>query len=90
LHHFVRKAENALRYNQVAISAFIDIEDASDNTTFDSIRAAVERRHIELETVDWIIRMLECQIKVGNGASNWLRITRGCLQGVVLSPLLLL
>jgi hypothetical protein len=29
---------------------------------FCSIRRAAERRHFDLETVEWIIRMLECRI----------------------------
>jgi hypothetical protein len=51
----------------VAISAFIDVDGAFDNTGFDSIGAAAERRHIELKIVEWIIRMFA--IKVANGAS---------------------
>jgi hypothetical protein len=42
------------------MAVFIDVENAFDNTGFDSIRAAAERRHIEPKTEEWIIRMLEC------------------------------
>jgi hypothetical protein len=56
------RIENALRYKQVTMSAFINVEDAFKNTGFISIRTAAERRHIEPQSVEWIIRMLECQI----------------------------
>jgi hypothetical protein len=44
------------------MSASINVEGAFDNTGYDSIRAAAEGKHIEPETVEWIISMLECQI----------------------------
>jgi hypothetical protein len=61
---------------------------------FDPMRAAVERRHIKKETVEWIIRKLKCrncQIKVENEASN---NTKGCPKEVfysfLYSPFLLI
>ena len=62
LHHLVRKVENAIRNRQVTLAAFIDIEGAFDNTGFESIRAAAQRRQIESETVEWILAMLRCRI----------------------------
>jgi hypothetical protein len=50
----------SLRYKELMISAFIDVEGALDNTS--STKAAAERKHIDPETVEWIIRMLECRI----------------------------
>jgi hypothetical protein len=38
------------------------IEVAFDNTGFDLIKVAAERRHIEPETMKWIIKMLEYRI----------------------------
>jgi hypothetical protein len=59
------------------MSAFIDDEGAFD--TFDSIRAAAKRRHIEPEKVEWI--------KIGNVASNnydYQRLPpKGCLSHVL-------
>jgi hypothetical protein len=61
-HYLVCRIENALRYKEMVISVFIDVESVIDNTGFDSIMAAAGRRHIEIETVEWIIRMLVCRI----------------------------
>jgi hypothetical protein len=62
LHHLVRKIENALTYKEVAMSEYIEVEGALDNTGFYSITAAAARKHFEPETVDWIIKMFECRI----------------------------
>jgi hypothetical protein len=40
----------------VGLSAFIDVEGVFDNTGFDSIMSAAERKQIDPE----IIRILEC------------------------------
>jgi Reverse transcriptase (RNA-dependent DNA polymerase) len=48
LQHLVCKAENAIRHKEVALTACINIEGAFNNTGFESIRAAGERRQIEL------------------------------------------
>jgi hypothetical protein len=37
LHHIVGKIENAIKYKEVALAAFIDVEGVFDNTGFDSI-----------------------------------------------------
>jgi retron-type reverse transcriptase len=90
LHHLVRKVENAIRHKEVALTAFIDLEGAFDNTGFESIRAAAERRRIEPETVEWIIAMLESRTVTAQLGQDQITIktTRGCPQGGVLSPLL--
>jgi ribonuclease HI len=90
LHHLVKKIENAVRNKETALATFIDVEGAFDNTGYDSIRAAAERRHIEPETVEWIIEMLECRIVMAQLGEEGMaiRTTRGCPQGGVLSPLL--
>ena len=82
--------ENAIRNRQVALAAFIDIEGAFDNTGFESIRAAAQRRQIESETVEWILAMLRCRIVTAQLRQDQITIktTRGCPQGGVLSPLL--
>jgi hypothetical protein len=45
-----------IKYKEVALAAFIDVEGAFDNNGFDSIRAAAQSRHIDQETVEWIIQ----------------------------------
>jgi hypothetical protein len=42
LHHLVTKIEKALRFKEVALWVFVDIQGAFDNTGFESIRAAGE------------------------------------------------
>jgi Reverse transcriptase (RNA-dependent DNA polymerase) len=88
LHHLVRKIENAIKYKEVALAAFIDVEGAFDNTGFDSIRAAAQSRHIGPETVEWIIQMLERRIVIARLGEEEIAIktTKGCPQGGVLSP----
>lgn len=90
LHHLVSKIENAIRYKEIALAAFIDVEGAFDNTGYDSIKAAADERHIEPESVDWILEMLECRIVSAQLGEEKIAIktTRGCPQGGVLSPLL--
>jgi Reverse transcriptase (RNA-dependent DNA polymerase) len=50
LHHLVTKIEKVLRYKEVALSSFVDIHGAFDNTGFESIRAAAVGRHIDPES----------------------------------------
>jgi Reverse transcriptase (RNA-dependent DNA polymerase) len=90
LHHLATKIEKALRYKEVALSPFMDIQGAFDNTGFESIRAAAVSRHIDPESVEWIIGIRECRIvTAGLGEEQvTVKTTRGCPQGGVLSPLL--
>jgi hypothetical protein len=77
MHHLVRRIENALRYKEVAMLAFIDGEVAF-------------RTHIEPNTVEMISRMLECRIFRSRLAMELVTIktNRSCPQRGVLSPLL--
>jgi retron-type reverse transcriptase len=72
------------------LAAFINVEGAFDNTGFDSIRAVAHSRHIDQETVEWIIQMLERRIVIARLGQEEIAIktTKGCPQGGVLSPLL--
>jgi Reverse transcriptase (RNA-dependent DNA polymerase) len=90
LHHLVRKIENAIKYKKGELAAFIDVEGASDNNGFDSFRAAAQSRHIDPETVEWIIQMPERRIVIARLEQDEIAIktTKGCPQGGVLSPLL--
>jgi hypothetical protein len=62
LHHLVRRIENALRYKEVAILAFIEVKGIIDNIGFDSIRVAAERRHIGPATVDELSGCLNVEL----------------------------
>jgi hypothetical protein len=46
MHHLVKKIENAISFKEIALPAFIDVEEAF------SIKAAAQERHIEPESVD--------------------------------------
>jgi hypothetical protein len=52
LHHLVIKIEKALRYINVDLSVFVDIQGPFENTGFESIRAAVISRQIDPESVE--------------------------------------
>jgi retron-type reverse transcriptase len=68
----------------------VALHSAFDNTGFESIRAAAVSRHIDPESVEWIIGMLECRIvTAGLGEKQvTVKTRKGCPQGGVLSPLL--
>jgi ribonuclease HI len=72
------------------LGAFLDIMGAFDNTSFTSIYDALRKRGINPTTCDWILAMLENREVTTNlgDESIRLRVTRGCPQGGVLSPLL--
>jgi Reverse transcriptase (RNA-dependent DNA polymerase) len=84
------KIEKALRNKEAALSAFVDIQGAFDNTRFQSIRAAAVSTQIDPESVEWIIGMLECRIVTAGLDEEQVTVqtTRGCSQEGVLSPLL--
>jgi Reverse transcriptase (RNA-dependent DNA polymerase) len=81
--------EKALRHKEVALSAFVDIQEAFDNTGFESIKVAALSRQIDPRLIEWIIGMLECRkVTAGLGEEQVIvQTTRGCPHGVVLSPL---
>jgi Reverse transcriptase (RNA-dependent DNA polymerase) len=79
--------ENAIRNKEVALTACINIEGAFNNTGFESIRAAAERRQIELETDhrDVIEPHCHCPTRI---RSDHHKNHKGCPQGGILLPLL--
>lgn len=90
LHHLVTKIEATLLHKETAIGAFLDIEGAFDNTTFETMILAVKKHGIDNTCCRWIETMLKTrsiQISMFGQTTNAL-INRGCPQGGVLSPLL--
>jgi hypothetical protein len=55
----VTRIEYAVKYKDIAIGAFLDIEGAFDRTSFDIIKQAAERHGIEPAICRWICAMLE-------------------------------
>lgn len=90
LHHLVHRIEKALEHKEIAITTFIDIEGAFDNTDFSIIRKSLEKKGISKLLTEWITSMLRNRnISASNQKSNIkYNPTRGCPQGGCLSPLL--
>jgi hypothetical protein len=81
--------ESTIEHRDIALGAFLNIERASDRTSFDMIDQAAENNGIEPTICRWIRAMLESRTITAT-LSEPLRVSasRGCPQGVVLSPLL--
>ena len=61
LHHVVRRIENALEHKETALTAFVDIEGAFDNTGFHSIERSANSRGFEAGVVKLMSGMLRCR-----------------------------
>jgi hypothetical protein len=75
---------------ETALGVFLDIEVAFNNTSFDSMCAALVRQGVDYSTVWWIGSTLEDRPATAtlNGSFMMAAVSRGCPQGGVLSPLL--
>uniref|UniRef100_A0A1Y1MHF7 Reverse transcriptase domain-containing protein n=1 Tax=Photinus pyralis TaxID=7054 RepID=A0A1Y1MHF7_PHOPY len=82
--------EKGMSSGGIALGAFLDIEGAFNNTTFDSISEAAESFGIDGSIVRWIRAMLESRVIISSIGMTEMSssVTRGCPQGGVLSPLL--
>jgi hypothetical protein len=76
--------------SKTALGVFLDIEGALNNTCYDTMCDALVKHGSEYTIVRWIRATLEDHVAVAtlNGLSMGLAISRDCLQGGVLSPLL--
>jgi len=54
LHQLVVRVEKALDQQELALGAFLDIEGAFNNTSYDSMRAALARRGVDYAIALWI------------------------------------
>lgn len=90
LHHLVNRIDGVLERRQSALGVFIDIEGAFDNTSFNSMCQALERRGAEPSVIRWIGSVLSKRKVIARlaGSSAEAVVSRGCPQGGVLSPLL--
>jgi hypothetical protein len=75
---------------EFALGAFLDIAGAFDNTSFESISSALISKGVDRATSNWISSMLSERLITTTLGSNEkiIKVTRGCPQGGVLSPLL--
>lgn len=85
-----KKIEKTIGEKGYRIAAFMDIMGAFDNTSFESISEALERRGINRKMRDWIQSMLKGRVvRLKMGDYNYdINTVKGCPQGGVLSPLL--
>ena len=90
LHNLVCRIENVLEHGLYGLGAFLDIEGAFNNTSFEQICLAAGRHGVHTHIVRWIRYMLEQRTVTASlgGSSLTVTVTRGCPQGGVLSPLL--
>jgi hypothetical protein len=90
LHNVVTRIENAIQYKNIALGAFLYIEGAFDRTSFDIIIQAAGKHAIETAICRWICAMMESRNKSASlsGETQRVSASRGCPQGLVLSPLL--
>lgn len=90
IHCLVSKIEDTIRNKEIALGGFFDIEGAFNNTDFDVIKQACQKRGINPLLTKWMINMLKSR-KVNAklfDESITIRTTRGCPQGGCLSCLL--
>jgi len=90
LHQLVVWAEKALDQQEIALGIFLNIEGAFNNTSYNSMCAALDRHGVDHTIVRWIRATLEVRLATATlgGFSRTIAVSRGCPQGGVLSPLL--
>ena len=80
----------SFKVGEYALGAFLDIAGAFDNTSFEAIAEALVMKGVSRDTAGWIVKMLEGrEVTTTLGSTEFsFKVTRGCPQGGVLSPLL--
>ncbi|XP_047987119.1 uncharacterized protein LOC125226977 [Leguminivora glycinivorella] len=86
----VDRVEKALEDKEIALSAFLDIEGAFDNTPIRTLVEGLKIKEVDSTTVRWVQSMLSNRKVRLDLLDTTLEVTtaRGCPQGGVLSPLL--
>ena len=84
------RVEKALDRQEIASGVFLHIEGAFNNTSYDSMCAALAKHGVDHTIVRWIRATLEGRLATATlgGFSRIIEVSRGCPQGGVLSPLL--
>ena len=90
LHRLTVQVERTYDHQETALGVFVVIEGAFNNTCYDTMCDALISHGSNYTTVQWIRATLEGHVIVANFNvfSMRLEISRGCLQGGVLSLLL--
>jgi hypothetical protein len=90
VHQLVVRVEKVLDQKETALGVFLDIEGAVNNTSYDSISAAMVRHGVSHTIIQWVRANLEARRVTAaiGGVSRSIAVAKGCPQGGVLSPLL--
>jgi hypothetical protein len=77
------RTENAMAHKEIALGAFLDIEEAFYRTSFAVTTEAAEWHGVGSAIIGWINTMLESRsiIDTLSGEALEVSVTRGCLQG---------
>jgi len=91
LFQVVHRLENSLNHKEIALGAFLDIEGAFNNSSFNAIITAAREHGLEETCCRWVRSMLESRIVHTSimGSSLTAKVVGGCPQGGVSSPPLL-
>jgi hypothetical protein len=88
LHQLVVWVEKVFNQQEIALGIFLDTEGTFNNTSHDTMCAAFVRHGVEHTIMQWIRVTLEgwmATADLGRFSSS-VAVSRGCLQGGVLSP----
>jgi hypothetical protein len=90
LFQVVRRLETSLNHKEIALGAFLVIEGAFDNTSFNALTTAARERRLEETCCRWVRSMLESQVVHTSlmGSNLTAQVVGGCPQGRVFSPIL--
>jgi hypothetical protein len=90
LHQLVVCIEKALDQQETALCVFLDTEGAFNNTSYDSMCAALAKHGVDHTIIRWIRATLEGRLATVTlgGFSKSIGVSTGCPQEGVLSPLL--
>jgi hypothetical protein len=90
LFQFVHRVEKSFSHEQIGLSAFLDIQGAFDNTSFNAITMAARQHGLEETCCRWVRSMLQTRLVHTSlmGSSLTAKVVGGCTHGGVLSPLL--
>jgi hypothetical protein len=90
LHQLVVRVEKMLDQKETALGVFLDIERAFNNTSYDSIPAAMARHGVSHTIVRWVRATQEGRRATAalGGVSRSIAVAKGCPHGGILSPLL--
>ena len=80
LHQLVVRAENALDQQEITLGIFLDTEGAFNNTSYDSMSAALARHGIEYTIVQWTRITLEGHLATATSRrfSRSVVVSSGC------------